>query len=383
MTPISRLLRRKRDADTPAERPLVVVVVLADTARTPHAEATPGGTLPHLDFELAIRLLEDDGKSAENTRKTYIGLRRYAAWLDGRPPTDRLLAEYLDALYDNGRAPPSAVTAVATVRRAVLLSARAGYELAEPPVGHLAAQRLERFRREGAGRGRGQAGALRWEDADRMCECAENAEDPRGIRDAALIGVASSALLRVSEASALDAGDVSFRDDGSAHLGIRRSKTDQHGAGGLCGPSCGGAAAKVDGHRRDRVRAAVPSRDRPPHRGNPAGTRRRPRGDQAPGSPGRDLAARVRALAARRRGAVAGGAQRVGGRDAEGGALEVAGDAGLLRAQPGGVPGRGGAAAGTRRREKVAERACNPRNGGARVDQRELIDYLSRYFADE
>lgn len=93
MTPISRFLRRKRDAVIPAERPLVVVVVLAegaslhDAARPPEAETTAGGTLPHLDFELAIRLLDDDGARAENTRSTYIGeLRRYAAWLDGRPP---------------------------------------------------------------------------------------------------------------------------------------------------------------------------------------------------------------------------------------------------------------------------------------------------------
>lgn len=74
------------------------------------------------------------------------------------------------------------MTAVAAVGRAVLLSARAGHELAEPAAGHLAEQRLERFRREAAGRGRGQAGALRWEDADEMCRCAEAGGDPRGIR---------------------------------------------------------------------------------------------------------------------------------------------------------------------------------------------------------
>ena len=64
-----------------------------------------------------------------------------------------------------------------------------------------------------------------------MCKCAAAAKDPRGIRDAALIGVMSSTLLRVSEASALDAADVTFRDDGSAELEIRRSKTDQYAEG--------------------------------------------------------------------------------------------------------------------------------------------------------
>ena len=52
-----------------------------------------------LDFELAIRLLDADEARAENTCRGYAGqLRRYAAWLDGRHPTDRTLAEYLDAL---------------------------------------------------------------------------------------------------------------------------------------------------------------------------------------------------------------------------------------------------------------------------------------------
>ncbi len=136
-------------------------------------------------------------------------------------------------LYDKGLARSSAVTAVAAVERAALESARDGHRMVEPPAGDLAARRLERFRREAAGRGRGQAGPLDREEADRMCECAEADDDPRGIRDAALVGVASSALLRVSEASALDAGDVSFRADGSAHIDIRRSKTDQHGDGAV------------------------------------------------------------------------------------------------------------------------------------------------------
>ena len=233
-------------AVTPAERPIVAVFVLAERARTPEAdrppeaEATPDNVLPHLDFDLAIRLF--DNLPSGNTRKAYAGgLRRYRSCLDGRPPTDRLLADYLGAMYDNGLAPPSAVSGVAAVKRAALESAWAGYELAEPPAGHLTAQRLERFHREGVGRGRGQAGPLDWDDADEMCECAEAAGDPRGIRDAALVGVASDALLRVAEASALNAGDVSFLANGSAHIDIRRSKcvsrvreTDQHGDGAVC-----------------------------------------------------------------------------------------------------------------------------------------------------
>ena len=131
MKPIPQLLRRLRDAVTPAE-PLVLVFVLAQPARPPEAE-TPGGTLPHLDIELAIHVF-DRADMAEETRRSYTGeLRRQAEWLDGRPPTDRLLAEYLDVLDDKGRARSSAVTAVSAVRRAVRELALDGYEIAEPP----------------------------------------------------------------------------------------------------------------------------------------------------------------------------------------------------------------------------------------------------------
>ena len=247
MKPISRLLRRMRNAVTPAEQPLVVVVVLAEPARPPEAEAAPGQTLPHLDIELAIRVF-DDADMAEETRKSYTGeLRRQAKWLDGRPPTDRLLAEYLDMLYDKGRAPSSAVTAVAAVQRAAVELALAGYEIAEPPAGHLAARRLKRFRREGAGRGRGQASALRWEDADKMCKCAAAAKDPRGVRDAALIGVASSAAARLRGVGLGRPGRVVP----GRRLGPPGYPPQQDGPvrgrrGWLRDPCCGGVAARMD-----------------------------------------------------------------------------------------------------------------------------------------
>ncbi|MDE0039422.1 MAG: hypothetical protein OXU77_17980, partial [Gammaproteobacteria bacterium] len=87
---------------------------------------------PHLDFDLAVRLFDE--LPSGNTRKAYAGaLRGYESWLDGRPPTDRLLADYVGVLDDNGLAPQSGVTAVAAVKRAALESARDGYEIAEPP----------------------------------------------------------------------------------------------------------------------------------------------------------------------------------------------------------------------------------------------------------
>ncbi|MCY3839201.1 MAG: tyrosine-type recombinase/integrase [Gammaproteobacteria bacterium] len=367
MKPMSRLLSRMRSPvtpATPAEQPIVVVFVLPEAIRTPEADRPPEAdkVLPHLDFDLAVRLFDE--LPSGNTRKAYAGaLRRYESWLDGRPPTDRVLAEYLGRMYDKGLAPQSGVTAVSAVKRAALESARDGYEIAEPPAGPLAARRLERFRREGTGRGRGQAGPLRWEDADKMCRHAEADDDPRGIRDAALIGVISSTLLRICEASALDAGDVSFRADGSAHIEIRRSKTDQHGDGAV-GHVVPPAAARL---RKWMDTAGIES-----------GPLFRP----VPGSrigEGRLGASAICAVIKRRAkqagiarrvsghslrvGAALSLAERVGDRDAAGGALEVLVDAGLLRAQPGGVPGRGGAAAGRRRASgrEWREESCRKR----------------------
>ena len=230
MRPISQLMRRMRDAVTPAERPLVVFV-FAEPVRPPEAEATPVKTLPHLDIELAISVFER-ADMPKSTRKAYTGeLRRQAEWLDGRPHTDRLLEEYLDMLDDKGRAPPSAATAVAAVERAVRELALDGYEIAEPPAGPLAARRLKRFRREGAERGPGQVRALTCDEVKLMCKTAKGDGDPRGKRDAAIIGVMADGLMRVSEVSGLNAEDVSFRSNGTAEVLVRRSKTDQYARG--------------------------------------------------------------------------------------------------------------------------------------------------------
>ena len=53
----------------------------------------------------------------------------------------------------------------------------------------------------------------------------------RGRVDVALVSVMRDAMLRRSEAAALTWSDVEFRGDGSARLTVRRSKTDQDGAG--------------------------------------------------------------------------------------------------------------------------------------------------------
>ena len=54
-----------------------------------------------------------------------------------------------------------------------------------------------------------------------------------GLRDAALLAVASDGLLRVSEVAALDVGDVQAEADGSGRLFVGASKTDQEGRGAV------------------------------------------------------------------------------------------------------------------------------------------------------
>ena len=54
-----------------------------------------------------------------------------------------------------------------------------------------------------------------------------------GLRDAALLAVASDGLLRVSEVAALDMGDVQAEPDGSGRLVVGASKTDQEGRGAV------------------------------------------------------------------------------------------------------------------------------------------------------
>ena len=117
---------------------------------------------------------------------------------------------------------------MAAVARAALECARARRACSEDPVGPATRERLERFLRDGAGRGRGQVRGLTWDEIERLCKLAEDA-GLGGVRDAAMIGVMADGLIRVSEVSGLDAADVTFLPNGTAEAVVRRSKTDQYG----------------------------------------------------------------------------------------------------------------------------------------------------------
>ena len=176
------------------------------------------------------RRLAAAGDVGENTRRTYeSALRRLDAWLRehraGATLSDAVLAEYLAFLAAHGRCVSSAAHVVAAVKRR---AKRHG----EAMLGERTAEALARYRRT-AHAGPGQVRGVSWEEADRMRDLAASTGDLRGLRDAALIAVASDALLRVSEVSNAQVDDVAFEDDGSARLLLRRSKTDRQCRGAM------------------------------------------------------------------------------------------------------------------------------------------------------
>ena len=167
-----------------------------------------------------------DERHAEGTRQTYRrAVRGFDERLGGRPETDAELAAHLDHMFAEGLSPCYASVVVAAV------ADRAECDARPSPAGELTARSLAAFRRNGAGRGTGQVAGIGWKDAKRMAKRARARGDLAGLRDALYIRIASACLLRVSEASALDVDDISFAADGSLLVRIRRSKTDQEGAG--------------------------------------------------------------------------------------------------------------------------------------------------------
>ncbi len=160
---------------------------------------------------------------AANTRRAYeAALRGFDN--SAYPETDAGIAAYLTGLYEDGRSAACAVMAVAALRFRARLHGRPS------PVGAAAMRVLAGFRRLAAERGRGKVAGVRWEEADRAAVMAERSGNVAGLRDAAIVAVASDALLRVSEVSALDIQDVDLEEQ---TVLIRRSKTDQEGRGSV------------------------------------------------------------------------------------------------------------------------------------------------------
>lgn len=179
---------------------------------------------------------------APNSRRQYgSAWRTFAAWCDfaGRqalPAAAETLADYLRARHAAGASP-------ATIRldRAAICKVHAVQGMGKNPgADPLVKDTLHALAREGRDRGRGQARGIGWAAAEAAASLAVQGKDKlAGLRDAALIRVASDTLTRISELAALQVADVegvsllegAGADGEGGTIAIRAGKTDQTGEG--------------------------------------------------------------------------------------------------------------------------------------------------------
>jgi len=151
-------------------------------------------------------------------------------WLDWcRQAGIPVILEAADALvaFIDVMAPTKAA---ATVRRYVASIGKLHRAAGQPdptkaePV-RLAVKRMNRTH----GTRQKQAAAITSRERDAMLAAA--GDELRGIRDAALLGLAYDTMARRSEIAGLEFTDMKTDEDGSGSVLIRRSKSDQEGAG--------------------------------------------------------------------------------------------------------------------------------------------------------
>ena len=147
------------------------------------------------------------------------GAKEIEAWLGGRSLDDGLLAEYITGIHAQGKSPATISQMVAVAK---WLANNHGIKV----VGEITSKTLAGIRREGKDRGKGQVDGVEREDMLRVVTFAESEKTTAGLRDAALIRLMSDCLLRISEAVAVNVGDLQ-----KSTLRIKSSKTDQEGRG--------------------------------------------------------------------------------------------------------------------------------------------------------
>lgn len=178
------------------------------------------GLTPALDAALsalpASALEQAATALAANTKERFgPALAGLDEWLEGRPPDDNLLADYLTHLDDDGCSHQAASEVVGAAR---LRAKLAGTDC---PAGPATSYVL-------AGLGRRQPRGIGWKD---LAPAVPRIEGDRltGARDAAIIVLGTDVDLSPSEVIALDVEDLAIGQDASGVLTIRRSQSDPEG----------------------------------------------------------------------------------------------------------------------------------------------------------
>ena len=159
---------------------------------------------------------------------------------------------YAEHLFAGGKSVATVATDLGAVR---WWAAAAGIEGAA----RLGADAIADARRDGdrRRRGRGQAGAVDWDAADKIARRAAADGTPKGLRDAALIATASDLCARVSEVAALRVRDLECASDGTATAEVWQGKTGRARTGYLRA-STGPETRRMARGRRDRCRRRPP-----------------------------------------------------------------------------------------------------------------------------
>lgn len=195
--------------------------------------AQPSRTTPALSEGLAMRIdrfaRHARGALAGNTERAYrADTSIFNAWcishrLRPLPADPETVSRFIDEMAQTKKP--------ATVRRylAAISKLHAAAGLPSPTreeIVRLAVRRMNRTR----GTRQDQAMALGWDAARRMI-AGSGTGHLIDLRDIALLLLAYDTLARRSEIVAIDVEDVTVADDGNGTVLLRRSKTDQEGAG--------------------------------------------------------------------------------------------------------------------------------------------------------
>ena len=192
------------------------------------ALATPTASLAALAPELASARSYAAASRAENTRRAYAAdMDAFASWCSAKgrtslPADGPTVALYLAYMADEG-------LSVATIGRALVAINQAH------KVAGLEAPRAHRAVRETFAGIRRTLGTVQKGKAPMMPEAIRSAaaagrDDVLGARDRAVLAVGFAGGFRRSEIVSLDVSDLDFRTEGLV-ITLRRSKTDQEGAG--------------------------------------------------------------------------------------------------------------------------------------------------------